>query len=311
MRRIFTFIICAAVAVSFAPARTRPAAESHRPGKNEDYPPPRLVEKCSARSEEIQNRIAELDGEGFKVVVRAPFVVIGNMSGAKLLAYTERSVTAPAEAMWQSYFHKKPEHPIVIYLFADAETYETWSKNLFDDDDVPYFGFYRPSDRTLVMNIATGTGTLVHELTHALIAYDFPQVPTWFNEGLASLHEQCSVRKDGITGLVNWRLPGLQKAIKDDKLRSLEDLITKRDFYGRLGGLNYAQARYFVMYMQHRGLLKKFYRYFRENYDPDRSNDVEMVEHVFKSDISKIEQKFLAWVKSLRYPPEGESRSDD
>ena len=37
------------------------------------------------------------------------------------------------------------------------------------------------------MNIGTGGGTLVHELTHSLIAFDFPHVPDWFNEGLASL----------------------------------------------------------------------------------------------------------------------------
>ncbi len=74
----------------------------------------------------------------------------------------------------------------------------------------------------MLMNVGTGTGTLVHELTHALIKPDFPQVPSWFNEGLASLFEQCTLDNGDICGLPNWRLPDLQNAIRKNELRSLE-----------------------------------------------------------------------------------------
>ena len=71
--------------------------------------------------------------------------------------------------------------------------YRRLAKKWFDEDDVPHFGFCR-RDGTMLMNISTGGGTLVHELVHALIRPDFPNVPTWFNEGLASLYEQSSFR---------------------------------------------------------------------------------------------------------------------
>jgi hypothetical protein len=164
----------------------------------------------------------------------------------------------------------------------------------------PYFGYYQPTDRRMVMNINTGTGTLVHELTHALIVYDFPNVPTWFNEGLASLHEQCSVREETIIGLTNWRLPGLQSALKKGTLRPLRDLVTKRDFYGRLQGDNYAQARYFVMYMQTKGLLREFHKHFRAHHS-GRNADVQAIEHVFGRKIGDVEKTFIAWVKTLRF----------
>ncbi|MGB2824227.1 MAG: hypothetical protein WBF17_24855, partial [Phycisphaerae bacterium] len=135
---------------------------------------------------------------------------------------------------------------------------------------------------------------------HALIAYDFPEVPTWFNEGLASLHEQCSVRETTIIGLTNWRLGGLQQAISKGELRPLADLVTKRDFYGRLQGVNYAQARYFIMYMQTKGVLRKFYKHFRAHHSGEGA-DVKAIEHVFGKSLAQIEKEFIAWAKTLRF----------
>ena len=72
-----------------------------------------------------------------------------------------------------------------------------------------FFGFYMSGERKMVMNIATGTGTLAHELVHPLLAEDFPNVSSWFNEGFASLYEQSGSRGSRMMGFVNWRLPGL------------------------------------------------------------------------------------------------------
>jgi len=68
------------------------------------------------------------------------------------------------------------------------------------------------------MNIATGGGTLVHEMTHALMAPDFPQAPIWISEGLASLYEQCRVEKQSLKGDPNWRLPELKRALKREDI---------------------------------------------------------------------------------------------
>ena len=117
--------------------------------------------------------------------------------------------------------------------------------------------------------MATGDGTLLHELTHALLDFEIPDVPVWLNEGLASLHEQCRFRGDAdgpwIEGLVNWRLEGLQQVIRQGRLRSLDSMIEEPDFRGPLVGTNYAQARYFCLYMQQRGVLEKFFRDYREH----------------------------------------------
>ncbi|MHC4984091.1 MAG: gluzincin family metallopeptidase [Planctomycetota bacterium] len=239
-------------------AATRPASQpASQPAAK--YPPDELVSACEAAAEKLRGRL----DESFNVAVSPPFVAAGNFSRRKLDAYVKLSVVRPAGAMWKSYFEKKPPDPITILLFADGRSYRHFAAELFGDTNLPHFGYCR-SDGTLVMNIATGSGTLVHELTHALIKYDFPRVPQWFNEGLASLHEQCTVGDERIVGLVNWRLPGLQAAIRAGELRPLRELVTARDFYGRRRGINYAQARYFVMYVQRQGALEKFYRTLRE-----------------------------------------------
>ncbi|HUT61673.1 MAG TPA: hypothetical protein VNA25_27860 [Phycisphaerae bacterium] len=287
------------MAASAGAARSRPAgAPASRPARPPEYPPPALVKACNREADKLRARLDDT----FAVTVSAPFIIAGNMAKPQLGRYAEGSVVRPAKAMWASYFDAKPTRPITILLFADANSYALWARKLFNDTPVPHFGYYKPGVRTMVMNISTGTGTLVHELTHSLIVYDFPKVPDWFNEGLASLHEQCSVRPDRIIGLTNWRLPGLQAAIRADKLRPLEDLITADDFYGRQQGINYAQARYFCMYMQTRGVLVEFYKHFRRNH-AGRRDAVLAVEKVFGKKIADVEKDFLAWVQTLRFPP--------
>jgi hypothetical protein len=216
----------------------------------------------------------------------------------ELKNYAYWSVARPARAMWASYFVTRPDKVITILLFADETSYRKWVKRLYDDRNLAHFGYYKPQQRTLVMNISTGTGTLVHELTHALIVYDFPDVPLWFNEGLASLHEQCNVTDDQIVGLVNWRLPALREAIRGKKLRSLRDLLSTRDFYGRQHGLNYAQARYFCMYAQERGLLRQLYKCLRDNRDKPAAG-IRAVEEVFGQAIDQVEKRYIAWIVGL------------
>ena len=83
----------------------------------------------------------------------------------------------------------------------------------------------RHADRALVMNIATGGGTLVHEIVHPFVAANFPDCPAWFNEGLGSLYEQCGEEDGQIHGYTNWRLPGLQAAIRKHRRALVQNAL--------------------------------------------------------------------------------------
>jgi len=289
----------AAPATSTAALASRPASQpSSRPVSSQPASAPAidLSKQAAATAAALRKRF---DGS-FAIVVEAPFVVAGNMPAAELRRYLDRSIVRPARAMWASYFRRRPDRVITVLLLADGDSYRAWAKRLFSDTKVSYFGYYRDADRTLVMNIGTGTGTLVHELTHALIRYDWPDAPTWFDEGLASLHEQCRVGAKAITGLPNWRLGSLQNAIRAGRLRPTAELISAGDFYGSRRGINYAHARYFCLYLQHRGLLKRFYRDYKAAAAKD-TPVATVIETLCGEPIGDVDRRYRDWVMTLSW----------
>ena len=267
------------------------------------------VVACAA-GEEGEKRVAKkLDevrtqaGAGFIVEREGLFVVAGNVPRGEFDGIVAHTIRRCANALWASYFTKKPDYPIVIWLFADDKTYRDGAKRLFGDTQVSHYGYFRPWDQTMVMNVGTGTGTLVHEMTHALLKPDFPDCPTWFEEGLSSLHEQCQVLPTSIKGLVNWRLPALQKAIAAGKLVPLEKLVatTNAEFRGANEGLHYAEARYLVLYLQEKGILARFYKEFHDGVKKDPTGAKTLAAVTGKS-LPELEAEWLAWVKTLRFP---------
>ena len=93
-------------------------------------------------------------------------------------------------------------------------------KSLTGNEPGTPYGFYSAKHNGLFMNIATGGGTLVHEIVHPYVEADFPNAPPWLNEGLGSLFEQSADRDGHIVGLTNWRLAGLQRAIRANRTGS-------------------------------------------------------------------------------------------
>ncbi len=243
-----------------------------------------------------------LQGEGLQYVLAAPFVIAGDGGKEKLAQYRDRTVLAAAQSLRAMYFKTEPSEPILILLFESAGPYERVSRKWFGEKHAPHFGYYQPKSHAMVMNVATGTGTLVHELTHALIHPDFPGVPAWFNEGLASLYEQSTLGPRTITGHENWRLPSLQKAIRDKSLRSLESMINDPNFYGLdLVGINYAQARYLMFYLQEKQLLTQYYREFRDHYEKDNNGLETLKTLIAPRELSTFEAEWHAWVLSLHF----------
>src|SRR5690606_28007882 len=227
------------------PAATQPAAAAENA----------MEKQAAALMARWQERFA---AEGMESVVASPWVIATDGDAAALRRYQDGTIRAAERALRKQFFETGPKAPVLILLFESPAMYRRLSADWLDDRDPPHFGYYR-RDGIMVMNVSTGTGTLVHELTHALMAGDFPDAPDWFNEGLASLFEQCSITDEGIVGHVNWRLPALQKALRDDRLGSFKNLLTTPDFRGQQVGLNYAQARYLMMYLQENDLLRRFY----------------------------------------------------
>lgn len=257
-----------------------------------------LERACQNIVEQLRPRL----GSECQILVRAPFVLAGDINREALDGWYTRTIGPASRAMARAYFPTLPDQPITVLLFSGEERYAHYARELFGEEGISIYGYYKRGSRVLVMNIGTGGGTLVHELTHALVDFDVPDMPDWLNEGIASLHEQCHIREDesGIDGLENWRLPGLQEAIRRDRLRSLESLIKDNDFRAGDVGVNYAQARYFILYLQRQGLLEDFVHRFRR----DRKSDPLAAETVLAtfpgSTWQDVDDAFRKWAIELK-----------
>jgi len=244
--------------------------------------------------------------KGFTVVVQLPFVVIGNESPDKVHQRATHTVKWAVDMLKRDYFTRDPQEIIDIWLFRDHANYTNYARRLFNDTPTTPYGYYSAEHRALIMNIATGGGTLVHEIVHPFMRANFPSCPAWFNEGLASLYE-ASLEKNGhIQGLVNWRFKGLEQAIKQGKTVSFERLTstTEEEFYGGVNSASYnqhyAQARYLCYYLQEKGLLSKFYHEFVANVDRDPGGYATLKRVLGETDMQAFKKKWETFVLGLR-----------
>ena len=202
----------------------------------------------------------------FHIAMSKPFVVVGDESVEDVHQWAQGTIRWAVDKLKQDFFSKDPDHVINIWLFRDRQSYEQNALDIFHWRPHTPFGYYSPTREALVMNIDTGGGTLVHEIVHPFMAANFTKCPSWLNEGMGSLYEQCQEYNGHIWGLTNWRLRGLQKALEDKeyKMPTFKELCstTTREFYGRDPGTNYSQARYLCYYLQEHGLLVKYYHEF-------------------------------------------------
>ncbi len=264
---------------------------------------PALAEACDQTAARLRKDL----GTDCRVVVRSPFVLAGDLSQDELESWYDGSIAPAVRAMQAAYFKTPPNAPVTVLLFRGETSYNHYCVKLFGDRDISVFGYYKPNLRTLVLNVDTGGGTLLHELTHALVDFDFPQAPDWLNEGLASLHEQCRFRTGPngpwIEGLVNWRLEGLQEVIRQGRLRSLESLVVDPEFRGHLVGANYAQARFFCLYMQDKGVLEQVFEDCRRDPTEDPRGLKAIATAFPDMTWSQLDADFQAWVAQFNKTP--------
>ena len=274
-----TIAIAIAILLSTAPALAEPSAE-----------------QLQKRAKELETK---LKGQGYTVLVEPPFVVIGDSPASEVKRVTTGFLRSKVALLEKEFFAKRPDKLLEVWLFRNKSTFLKGAKKFFGDEPGTPFGYYSPDANALIMN-ASGLGTLSHELVHPYMEANFPDVPSWFNEGLASLYEQPSERKGRIVGLPNWRLPNLKKEIREKTLPKLATLIgTTRDEFYEADYDAYAYARYLVYYLQEHGKLQEFYKKFLE--DKKDLTGAAALTAVLGEDLDTFEPKWRKWVLAIPY----------
>ncbi|MBU1243999.1 hypothetical protein KKD52_17430 [Myxococcota bacterium] len=255
---VFHYCLIIAFLVSVRVAEAAPPAPAQVP------PPPggrqtlAMLDFSTALGVEAALMRAQLPAT-FTVRAASPFVVASDLPPVELDRVIAQTLLPAHQALNVRYIRRAPVVPVRVYLFAGQTSLAVLSRILWKDDTPPVYGYSRKDRNMMVMDISTGGGTLVHELTHVMMWADFPAVPNWFNEGLSSLHEAVKIFPDRLQGLPNWRGGVLREVIRKGRLRTLSELVSDPDFYGKNSDVNYAHARYFCLFLQDRCDLKRFY----------------------------------------------------
>jgi hypothetical protein len=267
-----------------------------------DVPARRGAASYDAHIVALRERLAEAGHADLDVRIEEPFVVLGD-DGPRVLEQRARTVRWAVEHLERDFFTRRPTRILDVFLFGNARSYQRGVKALTGGAPSTPYGFYSSEHGGLFMNIATGGGTLVHEIVHPYVEADFPEAPAWLNEGLGSLFEQSSERDGHIVGETNWRLAGLQQAIRDGTVPTFRALsrMNEHAFYVKDRGTNYAQARYLLYYLQEEGKLRAFYRAFRAAKATDPTGYDTLVAALGERDMAAFQRRWEAWVLTLRF----------
>jgi len=252
--------------------------------------------ELDARAAELTKKLGT---QSYTVLVEPPFVVVGDFGAANVKKVTTGFLRSKVALLEKEFFTRRPDKVLEVWLFGTEKSFRKGAKKFFGDTpDTPY-GYYSPDAGALIMN-ASGLGTLSHELVHPYMEANFPDVPSWFNEGLASLYEAPSEKKGRIIGRPNWRLPNLKREIKDKTLPAIKTLLgTTSDQFYSASYDSYAFARYLVYYLQEQGKLQEFYTTFLE--DKKDLTGVTALEAVLGEKLDTFEPKWRAWVLQIPY----------
>ncbi len=257
---------------------------------------PRNVD-CQGTADKLSRR---LPGD-WNIIVHSPFVIAGDAPRDHLERYHRETIAPTVRALSVQYFDLHPIWPITVVLCSSDDSYRECNRALGERDRSEYAGIYSRSEHRVIVNIGTGEGTLAHELTHALAHADFPDLPEWLDEGLASLYEECEFSADGLRlmGIENWRSAVLLGALLRGELRSIAELASEQFATGD-ASVDYAQARYFCLFLQKRNLLEAFYRKCRARSTASRDGIQSLTELMGTDDLRTIDRQFQAWLGTLK-----------
>lgn len=231
------------------------------------------------------------------------FIIFSDLKPEITYQLINNDIKNTVDAMLSSYITVKPDKVIPIVLFENYNSYRDFAVNNFamDENDLSPYGFYKISRNAIIIRYVSWKGSLAHELTHSLIQNDFPDIPSWFNEGLAALHEKSTLKNGELVGDFSWRILSIRRAINENTYTGLKPLMKSNDeeLYGKRTSFYYAQSRYLLMNLQEKGLLKPFYKEFRKTYKKDNTG-ITQLEKITGKSLDVLDSELLEYMNSFK-----------
>jgi hypothetical protein len=230
------------------------------------------------------------------------FVIFSNLEPSLTYKLIDNDVRNIVSAMQKHYIIKNPDSVTAVFLFEDYDTYKEFSLNTFNlkQEDLSPYGFFKISKNIIAVRYVSWKGSLPHEVTHAMIQPDFPEIPSWFNEGMAALNENAKYMDGNLHTSFSWRILSLRRAFRENTYTPLRTLMETNDdeFYSGRSSYYYAQSCYLLMYLQDKGLLTDYYKLFRRSFEDDETG-ISQLETVLNIPLEQFEPEFVTYVQSF------------
>jgi len=241
--------------------------------------------------------------QGMSITKFRYFVVFSDLNEELTYKLIDTDMRYTIDAMSGNFSRKLPTTVTPIYLFEDYDKYKEFVLKNYDiaENDISPYGFFKISKNVIVVRYVSWKGSILHEITHRFTRSDFPTMPSWFDEGFASLNEKSTFKEGKLVGEFSFRIIPLRRAIENNTYTSIEHLMRTNDdeLYGKRTSFYYAQSRYLLMYLQENGLLEEFYKTFRDTYTEDETG-ISQLETLLGKPISSINEDCLEYIKSFK-----------
>jgi len=240
---------------------------------------------------------------------------------------TATLLSAALDAFVPARFGRLPSAPITVFVFPTTTEYDAFCASHYShaspdastpsetDTCLDSLGIYFHPRRELVVDLARGRTTLLHELAHTLFE-DFAEAPLWLEEGISSQYEWPDFPLDQpgeVHGKSNFRHQRLLDALRSTTERGSVHLdalfgMTDAAFRGKPAtgearkqalSLHYALAREACRYLDARGLLWPFYAAWRDRVGVDPTGEAAFARVVGETP-KQANAEWMAWVTDKR-----------
>lgn len=252
---------------------------------------------------EVIDHYTPLLGSGISVTKFKHFVVFSDLGEELTYGLIDRDIRNAITAMESNFVSKTPSGITPIILFKELADYKKFVLSNYKDipeQNLSQYGFYKISKNVIVIRYVSWKGSITHEITHKFTNTDFPSMPSWFDEGLASLNEKADFKNNQLIGLFSLRIIPLRRAIKENTYTGLKHLMTTNDeiLYGKRSSYYYAQSRYLLMMLQQEGKLYEYYKLFRDTFNSDKSG-ISQLENITGKSIDSIDAELVDYIQSF------------
>jgi hypothetical protein len=248
-------------------------------------------------------------------VLSTPHLVVAAFSPRpKLeLAQIGGSLEVAVNSFGQRFSMPEPEFLFTVYVARDQQELRSLAETIHGLRlSKGSIGYYYTEDRSIAAVVEdTDIAALKHELFHLMVRNDFGDIPPWLDEGLAALFEVTRGEGPELIGLSNWRETVLNELWAERPPLGVLLRMSRAAFDAvdepRKQAVNYATARYLMLYLQEIGQIQSIYREIRRNdaHDIERGSAEDAVrdlEKVTGTSIDALDVAFTQWFRALAPP---------